>query len=413
MDGAATRPTPRELSDANKAVLDMVAAKIGGREVKRTKAATIACAIALHAGERFASDKAAKRAFGVCVTTNLRKRWLPCLHALARWRRNRDAEIIDADDESAELLRPEPFMCRHEPSCKNAVEHKALCETNTALRRERQRLRAVRRPPRRAPRPEIAPLPPQSPQPPQQPLRERGKRCEGITRLDEPCKVDASHGMDAAEPLKTGGRFCAHHHPDKFTGTQCKGITKQHVRCRVFSGSLYHAAEPLRDGEELCGCHRVQAAARVYCAGLTRGGKGARCRISSWAPFPDAAPLRHGKRFCTMHAYQSRAFVRCAGVTLRGERCGVTSWHDNAGALPLRDGGEYCERHAEQGACAAQPDPAVPDGTTCASCGGTRGLGKDPSDPDTWYCQRCWDEWQRTDPLAAVWTTMFGSVLYA
>ena len=85
---------------------------------------------------------------------------------------------------------------------------------------------------------------------------------------------------------------------------------------------------------------------------------------------------------------------------------------DHAGAQRLRDGGTYCEQHVEQGTRATDdaPDPAVPGGMSCASCDGTRGLRKDSSvDPDTWYCQRCWSEWERTDPLAAVWATMFRS----
>ena len=31
-----------------------------------------------------------------------------------------------------------------------------------------------------------------------------------MLRLGVPCKVDVGHGIDAAAPLKRGGRFCAH-----------------------------------------------------------------------------------------------------------------------------------------------------------------------------------------------------------
>ena len=107
-------------------------------------------------------------------------------------------------------------------------------------------------------------------------------------------------------------------------------------------------------------------------------------------------------------------FVRCAGVTRKREPCAITSWHDHAGAQPLRDGAQCCARHADQ---AEQPAPLanttgsyVPDGTLCTTCGGADDLSKDPSDVDgAWYCQHCWDAWERDDPLASVWSTvLFG-----
>ena len=76
-----------------------------------------------------------------------------------------------------------------------------------------------------------------------------------------------------------------------------------------------------------------------------------------------------------------------------------------AGAQPLREGEQYCAKHTEQPARGH-----VLDGTVCASCDSAHGLlSKDPSDADgAWYCQRCWDEWERDDPLAAVWPVLFG-----
>ena len=81
----------------------------------------------------------------------------------------------------------------------------------------------------------------------------------------------------------------------------------------------------------------------------------------------------------------------------------VIHFYDHAGAQPLRDGERYCAKHEGQAG-------SVPDGAVCATCGATRGLSKDPSDDDgtSWYCQPCWDEWDRDDPLGAVWVTMFG-----
>jgi len=230
-----------------------------------------------------------------------------------------------------------------------------------------------------------------------------------------PCKVNSHLSIDAAIPLRLGGRFCAHHHPNKFMGTQCEGITKRGKgpRCRVFSGSLYRAADPLREQERFCSLHCLQKHAEVQCAGITLGGRGGQCKITSWAPYDDAAPLRDGCNFCCEHANQRNLgeCVRCAGFTCAGVRCRTTNWLDHAGAQPLREGELYCAQHAKQHV--EQPAPAsttagghVPDGTVCTSCGATHRVRKDPSD-GTWFCQRCWNEWERDDPLAAVWSAMF------
>ena len=54
----------------------------------------------------------------------------------------------------------------------------------------------------------------------------------------------------------------------------------------------------------------------------------------------------------------------------------------------------------------------VPEGCVCATCGDAdpNDLSKDPSyEEGPWYCGRCWDAWERDDPLASVWSTlMFG-----
>ena len=49
----------------------------------------------------------------------------------------------------------------------------------------------------------------------------------------------------------------------------------------------------------------------------------------------------------------------------------------------LRDGARYCAKHTAQADQDEQPAPAasyVPDGTVCATCGGSDDLCKDPSD---------------------------------
>ena len=141
------------------------------------------------------------------------------------------------------------------------------------------------RPPKAAvPMPPPAPPPTPTPVPPPrpQPYNPRPwRRCQGTTRHNDACEVDAGHGFRDAAPLRAGSAFCAHHQPDKFTGTQCAGVTKAGTRCRVFSASCYAAARQLKDGAAYmyCRLHAPQAFELVRCAGVTRGGR--LCRITS------------------------------------------------------------------------------------------------------------------------------------
>ena len=137
------RPTTAELRDASKALVDMVTANIiGGKAVAKSTHATIACALALHAGEKFASDKAAKRTFGVQACTNVRILWLPRLHRLDEWRLGQ-AEVIDANPPG---MQPAPeFQCRHQPSCQAEWLHKRLCEVHAAARRRRWKRKAAKK----------------------------------------------------------------------------------------------------------------------------------------------------------------------------------------------------------------------------------------------------------------------------
>ena len=98
------RPSAAELVAARKALKDMAVAKIIRSKATRMARATIACAIAFHAGEVFASDKAAKRAFGVKDNTNVHKLWVPRLRQLDEWRRG-PPEIMLADGMDGDRLR--------------------------------------------------------------------------------------------------------------------------------------------------------------------------------------------------------------------------------------------------------------------------------------------------------------------
>ena len=51
----------------------------------------------------------------------------------------------------------------------------------------------------------------------------------------------------------------------------------------------------------------------------------------------------------------------------------------------------------------------------CDTCGDTRDLGQgrtwyQDGEGGAWHCQRCWDAWERDDPLASAWSTVTSAV---
>jgi hypothetical protein len=89
------RPSESEEREARAVLDEMRAAGIVHKKAVRSDVATIACVLALQAGERFKSDKHAKRSFGVHPGTNVRKRWLPRYLELVKWRRERQCTEIE------------------------------------------------------------------------------------------------------------------------------------------------------------------------------------------------------------------------------------------------------------------------------------------------------------------------------
>jgi hypothetical protein len=433
----SARPTIVEVTDAREHVIKLLEHGLLSRKATSVKLAVVACAVALHAGERFASDSDAKRAFGVSVMTDVR-RWVGLLAAMAtasetpREARNRkDREryaSVGRRDRPARVPgrepgRPPKFGPPPQPQLKVPSGRKRG------------------RPPMYGPKPRPPSPPPPRPPPPPRRSGVCGRRppsgtvrCEGLTRLGQPCRVDSYHSFDDAKPLRDirsgaasgdGGCFCAHHAPGNFTGTQCAGLTKANVRCRVFSGLPYAAAKPLRDGQAYCQVHAIQRHEHVRCAGVAvRRGlpTGNQCRMTSHTPFSEAAPLRDGQRFCSAHTAQDVPFVQCAGVTRTGEQCLITSWQTHTGAQPLRNGIECCALHTrpdevplswggvplgeaahepreEAGACAwAAWAAQTVCAEACASCG-VHGYGMCYAGDDGGaYCVRCWEAWDGVEP---------------
>ena len=133
-------------------------------------------------------------------------------------------------------------------------------------------------------------------------------QCEGTTRLGERCKVHKSSDFAVAAPLRRGERFCAHHHPDKYTGVRCAGIKKHgKSQCCVWSGSLYGDAAPLRRGSPFCHHHRVR------CAGTTQAG--VRCTVTSSSEHTHAEPLRRGELYCAHHRQQASPAEHAAAAS--------------------------------------------------------------------------------------------------
>ena len=74
---SVVRPTASEEDEARQALRDMRAAGIVPAAAKRVNLVRIACALALHRKERFASDRQANLAFRLSPATDVRRTWVP------------------------------------------------------------------------------------------------------------------------------------------------------------------------------------------------------------------------------------------------------------------------------------------------------------------------------------------------
>lgn len=141
------RPTPKEHKDALSVMAQL--AKIHGK-AKRPEPRIIACAMALLRSDdsqdsidRFDSDYAAKDAFGIAHSTNVRQRWIPDLVRVSAFRKaTSDAAQGDRVDLSGDLVPgvmpiPRVHTCQHKPVCRGVDEHKATIMVNAQLRRKR------------------------------------------------------------------------------------------------------------------------------------------------------------------------------------------------------------------------------------------------------------------------------------
>ena len=121
---------------------------------------------------------------------------------------------------------------------------------------------------------------------------------------------------------------------------QCEGMTAKGRRCRVTRASRHADADPLRQGGRLCAHHMQYDEPPVFCAAVTV--HNAPCKVHSRLSWVEARPLRHGSPFCHHHR------KRCEGFSLYGQRCCVTSSSEHEHAAPLRRGMAFCAHHASQ-----------------------------------------------------------------
>ena len=121
---------------------------------------------------------------------------------------------------------------------------------------------------------------------------------------------------------------------------QCEGTTLKGRRCRVTRESRHADAEPLRQGGRFCAHHMQYDEPPIFCGAMTV--RNAPCKVHSRLSWKDARPLRYGSPFCHHHRKQ------CEGFLLFGQRCCVTSSSEHEHAAPLRCGMAFCAHHASQ-----------------------------------------------------------------
>ena len=132
---------------------------------------------------------------------------------------------------------------------------------------------------------------------------------------------------------------------------QCEGMTAKGRRCRVTRESRHADAEPLRKGGRLCAHHMHYDEPPVFCAAATK--HNAPCKVHSRLSWAEARPLRHDSPFCHHHRKQ------CEGFTPYGRRCGVTSSSEHEHAAPLRRGMRFCAHHTSQISAVEPEDRAL------------------------------------------------------
>lgn len=172
-----------------------------------------------------------------------------------------------------------------------------------------------------------------------------GVQCMGQTSKGVRCGMTSALDAKAAEPLRNGEQYCTFHKSqasgpvgvaegktpadkiaDELGGVvQCLGKTGKGLRCRLTNLTQSDAADALRKGSQFCAHHNPDKSESVATAdvggeGEDGGGvvaclgttaKGTRCGITSVSQVKAADPLRLGtSKFCTFHKKQEVAAAK-------------------------------------------------------------------------------------------------------
>ena len=333
----ALRPTASEHAAASAAIARMEEIGILTAGGRRPDVATVACAMAIRAGETFASERAAKRVFGKRPEMNVRQLWVDgYLAQLAEHEAtNLRVTLHSMPDQSARrvvLMIKFPSGNAYQPKVVKVDQRRPKrmrdesADSFAARKREYEEALDARR------------------------LKEG--QCEGwVPSQGRRCHVTAACRNANAEPLRQGGRYCAHHQAYDEPPIFCTGTTmggEQPAPCKVHSRLSWKEAEPLRYGSPFCHHHRQACQGWVQASERKRAHVSERCRVTSSSRHDHAEPLRHGERYCAHHAWQAT-----------GQRC------------------DACERIVPFG------DPR--EGRTDDDA---------PSPVKPWYCLPCWEEWE-------------------
>lgn len=190
-------------------------------------------------------------------------------------------------------------------------------------------------------------------------VRDQQQRCQGLTKAGVQCQIRATMKHRQAEPLRNGGRLCAHHENniDVSGVICCIGTCMNGKQCSVTSACSYGP----QNGSRYCHQHLWQGWAPPpectgkdgNCAAVTNDGLDENA-LGLDNEFCDACKLSWHKvgGWCSVEDeelwYNERKlvkYVRCSATKPNGGICGITSLHTHDGAEPLRNGDNCCALH--------------------------------------------------------------------
>ena len=344
------RPTATEHAAAKQSLARLMDCNVIRESSDKNEPAVVACAMALHRGEAFVSDREAKRTFGVAPSTDVRRRWLPRLMLLdkidAGGRTSADiervhwpsSELPSLDELRRKVTNGLQWKCQHRPACTSKAEHAAKITSNEAQRRQR--------------------------------ARQASKQAQASIKVQKDEAMVVVH----EEPVPAL-RLSLHLHNSIDHPRRNPSDPLVFSMLQFRSGKYYHQTvnQPERtvercppkrkrgESEVSLAARRkvwqqaldVQRQAEGQCEGTTHEGR--RCHVTAACKHADSEPLRQGGRFCRHHMLHDKPPVYCAATRRRGKRfmrvagkyqlvaqpCLVHDQRSFADADPLRRGASW------------------------------------------------------------------------